>query len=312
MQRPNKDDFAGFHPFISFVYFAFVFAFTMIYMHPVCLLISLVCGAAYLILQRGAKALGYVFRFALPMMLLAAIVNPAFSHEGMTILTYLPTGNPLTLESILYGLAAGAMLASVLIWFECFSSVMTSDKFVYLFGRIIPALSLVLSMTLRFVPKFKKEFAEVKEAQEGLGHSMNRGGLINKVKVAFACFSIMITRSLENSIETASSMKSRGYGLKGRTSFSIYRFDTRDVVSLILFSLLGIGIIVGGAFKGLYFRYYPAVKGTLSSPLSAALFAAYLLLFSAPVIINIKGNIQWNSLHSKITALHIPSQNQEH
>ena len=33
----------------------------------------------------------------------------------MTILTYLPTGNPLTLESVLYGLAAGAMLCAVLL-----------------------------------------------------------------------------------------------------------------------------------------------------------------------------------------------------
>lgn len=36
-----------------------------------------------------------------------AAVNPAFSHEGRTILRYLPSGNPLTLESILYGIAQG-------------------------------------------------------------------------------------------------------------------------------------------------------------------------------------------------------------
>jgi energy-coupling factor transport system permease protein len=31
------------------------------------------------------------------------------------------------------------MLISVITWFNCYSAVMTSDKFVYLFGRIIPA-----------------------------------------------------------------------------------------------------------------------------------------------------------------------------
>ena len=36
----------------------------------------------------------------LPMLLLAAVVNPAFNHEGATLLTYLPSGNPLTLESM--------------------------------------------------------------------------------------------------------------------------------------------------------------------------------------------------------------------
>ena len=49
------------------------------------------------------------------------------------------------------------MLASVVLWFSSYNEVMTSDKFVYLFGRVIPALSLVLSMSLRFIPKFKAQ-----------------------------------------------------------------------------------------------------------------------------------------------------------
>ena len=46
-------------------------------------------------------------RVALPVLLLAALVNPAFNHAGVTILIYLPSGNPLTLESILYGRGGG-------------------------------------------------------------------------------------------------------------------------------------------------------------------------------------------------------------
>ena len=100
---------------------------------------------------------------------LAALVNPAFNHEGMTILTYLPSGNPLTLESMFYGVAAAVMLASVVLWFSSYNEVMTSDKFVYLFGRVIPALSLVLSMALRFIPKFKAQMQVVAEAQACIG-----------------------------------------------------------------------------------------------------------------------------------------------
>ncbi len=44
-------------------------------------------------------------------------MNLAFNHEGATILAYLPSGNPLTLESIAYGFAAAAMLAAVVLWF---------------------------------------------------------------------------------------------------------------------------------------------------------------------------------------------------
>jgi hypothetical protein len=50
------------------------------------------------------------------------------------------------MESIVYGLAAAFMFVTVIIWFSCFNAVMTSDKFIYLFGKVIPALSLILAM----------------------------------------------------------------------------------------------------------------------------------------------------------------------
>ncbi len=46
----------------------------------------------------------------------------------------------------------------------------------------------------------------------------------------------MITWSLENAIETADSMRSRGYGLPGRSAFSIYRMDSRDKLALMWLS----------------------------------------------------------------------------
>lgn len=90
----------------------------------------------------------------LPLMLLTAVLNPLFNHRGLTILCWLPGGNPLTLEAIAYGIAAAGMLAAAISWFYCLNRVFTTDKFVWLFGRIIPFLSLLVSMTLRFVPQF--------------------------------------------------------------------------------------------------------------------------------------------------------------
>ena len=145
----NKDAFSGYHPTINFLYYALVLLFSMCLMHPVYLAISLTGALAYDIYLKGRKAVRFAVMGLLPMAALAALVNPAFNHEGATILTYLPSGNPLTLESMFYGVAAAVMLASVVLWFSSYNEVMTSDKFVYLFGRVIPALSLVLSMALR-------------------------------------------------------------------------------------------------------------------------------------------------------------------
>ena len=145
----NRDTFSSYHPAVNFLYFGLVMALTMCWMHPVSLAVTLSAAIAYNVYLNGRKGVRFSLAFLLPMMLLAALVNPVFNHEGATILAYLPTGNPLTAESIWYGIAAALMIAAVMSWFSCYTAVMTSDKFVYLFGRVIPALSLVLSMTLR-------------------------------------------------------------------------------------------------------------------------------------------------------------------
>ena len=85
-------------------------------MHPVSLAISLASALVYAVYLNGRRAVRFSLLYMLPMMVVAALVNPAFNHEGATILTYLPSGNPLTLESILYGAAAAAMLAATASW----------------------------------------------------------------------------------------------------------------------------------------------------------------------------------------------------
>src|SRR5690606_15261610 len=109
----------------------------------------------------------------LPMLLFMAALNPLFNHQGVTILFYLErSGNPVTLESILYGISSAIMFVTVIMWFSCYNKVMTSDKFIYLFGRIMPKLSLLLSMTLRFVPRYIEKIREISYAQKCVGRDI--------------------------------------------------------------------------------------------------------------------------------------------
>lgn len=295
----NRDTFSSYHPIINFLYFTLVLVFTMFFMHPVSLVISLTCALAYAVYLNGKKAVRFSLCFMLPMMIMAAVINPAFNHEGITILTYLPSGNPLTLESILYGLASATMLASVVTWFSCYNAVMTSDKFVYLFGRIIPALSLVLSMTLRFVPKFKAQLHVVSEAQRCVGRDVSDGTVLQRIKNAVTIMSIMVTWALENAIETADSMKSRGYGLPGRTAFSIYRFDDRDKMALCWLCFCGFYILEGWMVGGLSWQYCPVIKGTLTGAFPISFQLVYLALCLTPVILNRMEDRKWKHLQSE-------------
>ena len=295
-----KDSFYNYHPTVNLLYFTLVITFSMLLTHPVAQIIALVCAVTYAVSVEGKKSVLFLLKFCLPMVLLTAFINPAFSHEGVTILYYFSSGNPLTLESILYGVGAGVMLVTVLLWFSAFSRVMTSDKFIYLFGKVIPALSLVLSMSLRFVPKFKKQTEVVVEAQRCLGRDISTGSLWQRFKTAVVILSIMITWALENAIETADSMKSRGYGIPGRTAFSIFTFDKRDRKALVCILLLGIYIFAGSLMGEIDFRFFPSMEMAKVSVFGISVFVAYLLLCSSPIIIELWEVRKWKALKSKI------------
>lgn len=296
----KQDFFENYHPFVNLIYFILVMGFSMVLIHPLAQVIALVSVILYVITIEGKKSVFFLLKFCLPILLMTIFVNPAFNHEGMTILLYFPNGNPLTLESILYGCSAGCMLITMLLWFSAFSRVMTSDKFIYLFGKVIPALSLVLSMSLRFVPKFKNQMYMVTEAQRSIGRDVSSGSLFQRTKTAILIFSIMITWALENAIETADSMKSRGYGLKGRTAFSIYHFEDRDVYALVWFFFCGLFLIAGTILSAFGFRYFPNLRYAVLDSSTIPFYCVYFGLCITPVLLNVKEERKWKTLDSKM------------
>ena len=114
--------FLACHPAVNLLYFVLVLTFSMFFLHPLCLAVSL-CAALWCAAQlNGGTAVRRTARWLAPSALLATLVNLAFNHQGATILAYLPSGNPLTLESIAYGFAAAAMLAAVVLFYQIVGS----------------------------------------------------------------------------------------------------------------------------------------------------------------------------------------------
>ena len=62
-----RDCFSTYHPVVNFVFFAEVLGFSMFLLHPVCLVISLLCGAGYALCLNGRKAVGLCLKGVLPM-----------------------------------------------------------------------------------------------------------------------------------------------------------------------------------------------------------------------------------------------------
>lgn len=290
------NEFKGFHPAVNFTFFCVSIIFSMIFMHPMCLVLSCLASLCYLTMLKGIKALKKKCGLLFCVVLVCAAVNPLFNHRGVTTLAYLPSGNPLTLEAIVYGAVGGMMICTVIFWFGCYNNVMTSDKFICLFGNIIPSMSLVLSMTFRFVPKFKNRLKDVADGQKAVGKSVENGGVIERLRCGMNIFSILVTWCMEDAIETADSMKSRGYGTEKRTAFSVYKFDGRDFATTVVIMVLSAIIIFGVTTGNFKFSYYPVI----SSVKFNVFIIAYFALVNIPVVIEIWEDIRWKYLKSKI------------
>lgn len=294
------DAFSALHPSVLFAYFALVIGCTMFVMNPLVLTLSFVGGALYCAhLTRGASRAGMGWT-VLCALALPVLVNPLFNHAGATVLLRLWNGAPITLEALAFGAVTGVMLAAVMFWSGCYRIVMTADKTMALTGRVLPALSLTFSMALQFVPRFLAQYRRVLAAQRCIGRDIGAGTLRSRMGVAFTTMSTMATWAFEGSVQTADSMRSRGYGLPGRTSYARYCFDTRDRVACTALLVLGGVVVYGVVSGGLQMAFFPTFAAPAASCPAMAACGAFAALCVAPAIIDGVDEVQWRSLRSQI------------
>lgn len=292
-------EFKTFHPFITLYYFVIVIFFTMFQTHPIFLAISMVMA-----ILLSLKTLGFNdFRKKLFLLsfffAICVLANVLFVHRGITPLLYV-NDNAITLEALVYGVVFALMLVSVIFWFNSFNEIMSSDKLIYLFSTAIPTTGLIISMILRFIPRFQRQLKKITDMNKIAGKPQQSNKLSIRLKSIFNSFSILLTWSFENSIDTADSMKARGYGLPKRTSFHLYKFEKRDLIVLIIMILVTIINVILYFVLNLRFYYYPEVaRVSFSIPYLLAYFS-YFMLLAIPLIIEFKEEIRWKSLLSKI------------
>lgn len=295
-----RDEFSRCHPALNFIFYLLVLGVTLFYMHPVLLAVSGAAACGYLLRLRGGRGLLRVCLLALPVVVLSAVVNPLFSHQGLTILGYLPSGNPVTLESIWYGLCAGGMMGVVILWCATWQDVMTEDKVVYLFGKGFPALALLFSMVMRFLPLFLAQAKRVAAAQRCVGRDVGEGTPWQRLKKSARVLSILVTWALEHSVDTADSMRARGYGLRGRTLYHSFRWDGRSTglaaAMALCFGALAAGVVTGQ----LNMLFFPVWRMNGATVPAWVCYALYGVLCWLPVILDLVEDLKWRYWMCKI------------
>lgn len=270
------------HPAVNFLYFATVIFAMVAFKHPVFLGISFLCAVAYSVRRNRWRAV--VFDAVLiPAAVAFALYYGSYHHFGLTDLGVNFTGNHLTLESFVYGLVLGFSAAGVMVWFSCVYSVFTTDKVVYLFGRVSPRLSLFLAVLLRMVPRIKGEARRIHRARRGIGRGAGQGNLLARIRNCLVIFSMLISWTIDALAAASDSMRARGSALRGRTAFSIYRFDNRDRAYVVgLFACLTV-TFMGHLLRQTRMVYDPRLLWTPVTAMSYVFYGCYAVFCLMPL-----------------------------
>ena len=289
--------FGDYNPIAVFVCLMSCAGIAMFTFNPVIIILSLAGAAVLWFVRMGRDNMKSHLLYA-AMLAVLPLLNMLVSHRGATVLLVV-NHNPVTLESLVYGILSAMLLVSALYWFRSFSQIMTSDRILYLLGRISPRLALVVSMALRFIPLFGRQAKKIDNAQRVMG-LYKEDNIVDTVKGKLTVFSILVTWGLENGITTADSMTARGYGTARRTSFSLFRFRRSDgILTAVTLMLLG-GCIAGIARGGADFSCYPEISDVPCGAGSLMVYICYGIMAMLPTIIEAEVKIRWHSLKSAI------------
>lgn len=278
--------FEACHPAVNLIYFVAVIYGALAFSHPVYLAIGYACAFAYSVWREGKRAL--VFDLALlPCIVAFALYYSSYHHFGVTVLRQNFIGNNMTLESLVYGFVLGVSIATVLMWLTCVYAVFSADKVVYLFGRVSPTASLFLAIILRTVPRLKVQAHRIQTARRGIGRGAGQGHGWARVKNAVRIFSMLISWLIGSLATVSDSMRSRGSALRGRTAFSIYRFDDRDrayvIAMFTCLTLTAMAMLLGRSTT----VYAPRILTAPFTALDAIFATGYFLLCTMPLMLDV-------------------------
>ncbi|MCL2024578.1 MAG: energy-coupling factor transporter transmembrane protein EcfT [Coriobacteriia bacterium] len=235
--------FDAVHPTVLFGSFAAVIVLTMATMNLLLLLVSFAGALALSVWVRGWRATGTTLVWQIPLVVLCAVINPLFASTGSIELFRIGT-KAIYLESVVTGAATGLMLVSIMLWFSLASQILTSDKILTIIGKRMPTMGLIISMTLRLVPRLVERGRHIDSAVRATTVITPRT-IIERIAARLRIVSVLMGWSMEDSLETADAMRARGWGaVPYRTSYRPYRFRIFDAAIGIAILAILITLVV--------------------------------------------------------------------
>ena len=286
-----KSGFISVHPLLAFSYFLIMIILVMLIKNPIYLLTILLITTGLLYFLDHLRSLRKQLKFYLLMALFILILNPIFSTHGTTVLFYLKNRS-VTLEGVMYGVTFALSLLNILFLFLGYNLILSPRKFLYLFGNIIPKISFILTIIIGFIPLFTRRMHEIIDVRKTFVKDISKHSYKQHITESMTSLNTLVSWTLEESLENASSMRARGYGTHKRTSATLYNFDHRDYV------LIGIGVVLLIILSiGLFLEHMNTFPNSL---MQWGYFLCILLFTALPLLIEMREYLRWHFMKSII------------
>lgn len=284
--------FTRFHPLVSFLFYAGAVTLSILLLHPVFLLFSLVIVLLINLIHDRLAGLRRWKYFLIITFLLMTSLNPLFNQRGRHLLFAIGE-HRITLEAVLYGSMNALSIITIIALFISYNVIMTPNKLLFLFAKILPQFAVLLMLTLRFIPLMRRRLEEIAIIQKSKGISVRSGNWRTRVKTAMQFVQALLTFSLEEAIQTADSMKARGYGTRTRSSYEYFRFHGPDAMAVLYLTGLFMVMIYGRMLGYGYLTVYPILEPWMFSGMDPAVFGCYVMFISFPIIVEAGERFRW-------------------
>lgn len=211
---------------------------------------------------------------------LVAIINPIVSHRGLTILFYVGY-TPITLESVIYGIVAGTKLFTLLLLGSYFNLIMDYEKLAYVLAPLGNNLSLIVSLSVKFIPEYVDKIRNIKDTQKTKGIILEDKSKVNVARSMTHILNAFFFITLEQGVVTIKSIKSRGYLNRQKKIRQHIKFRFIDYIFIAISVVL---IITNFSLsKVTAYEIYPKLSMPNIGFSEVILIIAYILFLGIPI-----------------------------
>lgn len=204
---------------------------TVTRVQPVIAVLCVLSGALSFLCYGQRRELRALLQFCLPVGAVLVLFNLLFNRNGMTVLFYIGDA-AVTLESVLYAVFSALHFTGAVLWFSFYCAFLDADRVYRLFAGTSHGLAVIFSLSMALVPKTLQKYEQTRAALPVTGKN-------SKLTARLLRLSALFSWVLEDSFQTAVSMKARGAMLSARRTRQKFRFSFIDTAAV----LFAIGIV---------------------------------------------------------------------